>query len=153
MKEELFIQRIMVSVAQIILVPLCFLGVWGRLTPDGIAVKDSWQKLTFAEASQRLTGNKAFVYVVVVCAVLVIAVVWTKFYYYAFVPAGVQFLLWLVLYVYFSILRRSDIAFADIISIFQLAAILVGFMLSLLMLKGHLKTKKKSAGKPTPPAA
>ena len=153
MKEELFIQRIMVSVAQIILVPLCFLGTWGRLTPEGIAVKDSWQKLTFKEAAQRLTGNNAFIYIVLVCAVLVIALVWTKFYYCAVVPAGVQFVLWFILYIYFSILRRGDIAFADIISIFQLAAILVGFLLSLLMLLGYLKRKKKAAKETTPPAA
>ena len=144
MNEDIFTQRILVTILQIIAVPFCNLGSWARFTPDGFRVRDSWQKLTFREASYSLTGNHVFTYIIVACAALAIAIAWTKWYYIAIVPSAVQTIVVLILFVYFSALKNKSVGFPDLGGIVHIAVVIACLLVTILMLKAHLDEKKIS---------
>ena len=145
MNQDLNTQRIIESILQVLIAPLCIAVTWARMTPSGLGVKADWQKINFLDAGYQLTGNYMMTIIIVVCTVLVLALIWTKVYYLAVIPAGIQFLVILITYGYFLHLRNLDEAFVDILGIVHSALVLTGFMIALLMMKGHVDARKKNS--------
>ncbi len=145
MNEDLKTQRILMTIVQIIIVPLCNLRPWARFTPGGYEIRENWQKLNFREAARSLTGNNVFPVILVVCAALAIIISWTAFYYAAFVPAAVQFIIAVITYVYFMVQKNRGEGFPDLVGIAHCAIIFAGLMVALLMFKGFRDGKKKAA--------
>ena len=144
MNEDIFTQRILVSILQVAMVPLCRLNSWARFTPDGFAVRDTWEKITFHEAAHYLIGSYVFTYIIIACAVLTIALVWTKLCYCAFVPAAVQLIILLIVYVYFMILKNRSTGFPDLVGIIHMGVAVACILVALLILRAHLQQKRSA---------
>lgn len=145
MNPDLNAQRIIETILQILIVPLCIVVTWARMTPAGLREKAQWQKINFLDAGYEITSSYLFTIVLAVCAVLVIALIWTKANFLAVIPAGVQMLIILITYGYFTHLRNQDAAFVDAWGIVHSGLVLAAFILTILMTRAYMKGKKAQA--------
>ena len=142
MNPDIKSQRIIETILQILIVPLCIVVTWARMTPAGLREKAQWQKINFLDAGYEITGSYLFTIILTVCTVLVLALAWTKANYLAVIPAGVQMLIILIVYGYFIHLRNLDKAFVDALGIVHSGLVLAAFILTLLMTRAHKKAQQ-----------
>ena len=144
MNPDLNSQRILETILQVLIVPMCIVVTWARLTPAGLGMRSEWQKINFLDAGYELTGNYALTIILTVCAVLTIAIIWTKACYLAVIPVGIEMLVIVVTYGYFIHLKNADKAFVDVFGIIHSGLVLAGLLIAIFVVKGHRYAKRKA---------
>ena len=144
-------QRILETILQVLVVPLCIAVTWARMTPAGLGDRSQWQKINFLDAGYVVTGNYMLTILLVIFAALTILLAWTKLCHLAVIPAGIEMLIILITYGYFTHLRNADKAFVDLFGIVHSGLVLAGFLVTILMMKAHVDSKKEKADTPDLP--
>ena len=107
LRENTLVQRIIETIIQVALIPMCIMGTWAQLMPAGLDAQDQWRAINFLDAGYTRTGNYMSTIIVIVCAVATIVLCWTKAYGVAVLPSILQTYTAVRVYLYFMGLKRA----------------------------------------------
>ena len=106
MKKEHLLIKIMITLFQATIIPCCIIGDWADKYWGSYGVEFS--NLNFLDASVLFDTEYIATVFVIIFAVSVVVMIWTKFGKYAFVPAFLQLIIAVVTVVDFIRLSISD---------------------------------------------
>lgn len=137
-RENPLIQRIIETIIQIAIIPMCIMGTWAQLMPAGPDAQDQWRAINFLDAGYTRTGNYMSTIIVIVCAVATIVLCWTKAYGVAVLPSIIQTYTAVRVYLYFMGLRRAGEGTATRYGLIFMLAIFVGLMVAIWMRNAYV---------------
>ena len=132
-RENPLIQRIIETIIQIAIIPMCIMGTWAQLMPTGSDAQDQWRAINFLDAGHTRTGNYMSTIIVIVCAVATIVLCWTKAYGVAVLPSILQTYTAVRVYLYFMGLRRAGEGMTTRYGLIFMLTIAVGLMVAIWM--------------------
>ena len=133
LRENTLVQRILLTVIQVALIPMCITGTWAQLMPAGSDAQEQWQPINFLDAGYTRTGNYMSTIIVITCAVVAIVLCWTKAYGAAVLPSIIQTYTAVRVYMYFMRLKRSGEGMATRYGLIFMLVIFVGLMVAIWM--------------------
>ena len=132
-RENPLIQRIIETIIQIAIIPMCIMGTWAQLMPAGSDAQDQWRAINFLDAGHTRTGNYMSTIIVIVCAVATIVLCWTKAYGVAVLPSILQTYTAVRVYLYFMGLKRAGEGMTTRYGLIFMLTIAVGLMVAIWM--------------------
>ena len=138
LRENTLAQRIIETIIQVALIPMCIAGTWAQLMPGGPDAQDQWQATNFLDAGYTRTGNYISTIIVIICAVATIVLCWTKAYGVAVLPSIIQTYTAVRVYLYFMGLRRAGEGTATRYGLIFMLAIFVGLMVAIWMRNAYV---------------
>ena len=138
LRENPLIQRIIETVIQIAIIPMCIAGTWAQLMPAGPDAQEQWRPINFLDAGYTRTGNYMSTIIVIVCAVAAIVLCWTKAYGTAVLPSILQTYTAVRVYMYFIRLKRAGEGMATRYGLIFMLVIAVGLMVAIWMRNAYV---------------
>ncbi len=133
LRENTLVQRIIETIIQVALIPMCIMGTWAQLMPAGPDAQDQWRAINFLDAGYTRTGNYMSTIIVIVCAVATIVLCWTKAYGVAVLPSILQTYTVVRVYLFFMGLRRAGEGMTTRYGLIFMLATAVGLMVAIWM--------------------
>ena len=133
LRENTLVQRIIETIIQVALIPMCIMGTWAQLMPAGPDAQDQWRAINFLDAGYTRTDNYMSTIIVIVCAVATIVLCWTKAYGVAVLPSILQTYTAVRVYLYFMGLKRAGEGMTTRYGLIFMLTIAVGLMVAIWM--------------------
>ena len=137
-RENTLIQRVIETIIQVALIPMCIAGTWAHMTPGGLDAADQWQPINFLDAGYTRTGNYISTIIVITCAVVAIVLCWTKAYGAAVLPSILQTYVAVRVYMYFIRLKHAGEGMVTRYGLIYMALIVVGLMVAIWMRNAYV---------------
>ncbi len=141
LRENTLAQRIIETIIQVALIPMCIAGTWAQLMPAGPDAQDQWRAINFLDAGYTRTGNYMSTIIVIICAVATIVLCWTKAYGAAVLPSIIQTYTAVRVYLYFMGLRRAGEGMATRYGLIFMLAVFVGLMVAIWMRNAYVSER------------
>lgn len=138
LRENTLVQRIIETIIQVALIPMCIMGTWAQLMPAGLDAQDQWRAINFLDAGYTRTGNYMSTIIVIVCAVATIVLCWTKAYGVAVLPSILQTYTAVRVYLYFMGLKRAGEGMTTRYGLIFMLTIAVGLMVAIWMRNAYV---------------
>ena len=138
LRENTLVQRIIETIIQVALIPMCIMGTWAQLMAAGPDVQDQWRAINFLDAGYTRTGNYMSTIIVIVCAVATIVLCWTKAYGVAVLPSILQTYTAVRVYLYFMGLKRAGEGMTTRYGLIFMLTIAVGLMVAIWMRNAYV---------------
>ena len=138
LRENTLVQRIIETIIQVALIPMCIMGTWAQLMAAGRDVQDQWRAINFLDAGYTRTGNYMSTMIVIVCAVATIVLCWTKAYGVAVLPSILQTYTAVRVYLYFMGLKRAGEGMTTRYGLIFMLTIAVGLMVAIWMRNAYV---------------